>query len=536
MEMDESLPEGTGELSVPEPVEEDAPRRRTRRRRRSDDATRPAAGDKTRAKAGSRRRDGDAGATDARRRPRREGTRAKNRLRDADRSREAGEPRRRSHPSQTRRAVDRWWERLFEVADRRSFSRGASEYAANQTTRDYVLNTIGLGAWGMLFPLLSIIATQLAGTESAGMFSMAFTTATLVLYVGNYGVRTYQVSDIDEADSFASYQVHRLITCAVMLLICALWCGLKGYGREMTLIFWGAFGFRCVDALADTYEARLQQMGKLYLAGISVAVRSVAGIIAFALMLIVMKSLVVASIAMAVVALATFAVVTLPLAFLETPKSRAFDPEELKELFVECFPSFAALFLFGLIEAMPKFAMEGVLPYEDQVYFNAIYFPAQAILMVVGFVYKPQLVNIANVWADRGKRARFDLIVAAMLGVCAAVTVIMLAVFAWVGVWLNGLMYGVDFEPYRTSQYLMILAGGLSAGIDFLYQTITVLRRQGQATLIYLIAFLVVALASVVLVNMMGFAGAVYSYLIVMVVLFVMLATLFLMIRLRPAR
>ena len=88
-----------------------------------------------------------------------------------------------SEPPAFVRAANRWWDRLLDVADKRSFEGGASEYAPNQTTRDYVLNTIGLGAWGALFPILSIVATQLAGAEQAGMFSMAFTTATLMLYV-----------------------------------------------------------------------------------------------------------------------------------------------------------------------------------------------------------------------------------------------------------------------------------------------------------------------------------------------------------------
>lgn len=427
--------------------------------------------------------------------------------------------------------INRWWDRLLDVADKRSFSRGASEYEANQTTRDYVLNTIGLGAWGALFPVLSIVATQLAGAEQAGMFSMAFTTATLMLYVGNYGVRTYQVSDIDEADSFASYQVQRACTVAVMLLIGFLWCAVRGYNSTMTLITWGAFGFRAVDALADTYEARLQQMDKLYLSGVSQAVRAILGMVVFSVLLFVTHSLVAACIGMAIAAVASFVLLTLPLALLETPKSRGVDRVEILELFVECFPAFAAQFLFALIETMPKFAMEGVLPYEDQVYFNAIYFPAQSILMIVGFVYKPQLVRIANVWADRSKRARFDLTVLAMLAVSVVVTIVMLFVFGLVGVWLNGLMYGVDFEPFRIAQYLMIVAGGISAAIDFLYQIITVLRRQAAATVLYLAAFAFVAIASTALVRMVGFDGAVWSYLAVMVVLFVLLGVQFCVVR-----
>ncbi len=436
-------------------------------------------------------------------------------------------------PSRLSQLINGWWDRLLDVADKRSFSTAASEYAADQTTHDYLFNTAGLAAWGALFPVLSIIATQLAGAEQAGMFSMAFTTATLMLYVGLYGVRTYQVSDIDEADSFASYQVQRIVTVLVMLVVGWIWCAARGYDAEMTLITWGAFGFRAVDALADVYEGRLQQMGKLYLSGVSQAVRSVLGIVVFTVLLFVTHNLAVACVGMAVAALATFALLTVPLALLETPKSRSIDRIEITELFVECFPAFAAQFLFALIETMPKFAMEGVLAYESQVYFNAIYFPAQSILMIVGFVYKPQLVRIANVWADRSSRARFDLIVFAMLGVSVVVTLVMLFVFGAVGIWLNGLMYSVDFEPYRTAQYLMIVAGGLSAAIDFLYQVITVLRRQAQATVTYLIAFAVVALTSIVLVRMIGFDGAVYSYLVVMVVLLVMLGIQYALIRLQ---
>ena len=87
---------------------------------------------------------------------------------------------------------------------------------AHRTTRDYVCNTIGQAAWGGLFPLLTIVCTQLVGAEQAGYFSMAFVVGTLLLFLGNYGVRTYQVSDLDEMESFYDYQLNRVITCVAM--------------------------------------------------------------------------------------------------------------------------------------------------------------------------------------------------------------------------------------------------------------------------------------------------------------------------------
>jgi O-antigen/teichoic acid export membrane protein len=378
-----------------------------------------------------------------------------------------------------------------------------------------------------------VVATQLSGAQHAGEFTMAFTTATLLLYVGNYGVKTYQVSDIDEIESFASYQVQRLMTCLLMLALGFAYCWIRGYSRTMWLVSAGAYGFRAIDAFADTYEARLQQQDKLYLAGISQAARSVMGTTAFSLLLLLTRNLVMASNAMATAALLSLLLFTIPLTRLETPRSRPWALLEVKEIFVECFPTFLALFLFALIEAVPKYAMEGMLPYASQVYFSAIYFPAQAILMAVGFIYRPLLVKLASIWSDQHERTRFDLTIALVMGGCVAVTAIGLAFGRWIAVPMNSLFYGIDFEPYRGAQYLMILAGGLSAAADFLYQIITVLRRQATATGIYLAATVLVIAASVILVRLYGFDGAVWSYLGVMGFLFVALAIHYVVVRVR---
>ena len=436
--------------------------------------------------------------------------------------------------SLVRRVVDDWWERLYALAfGREPLGAQAQLYDANQGMRDYVWNTIGQTLWGSLFPILTIVATQLAGAEEAGRFNLAFTVATLMLFLANYGVRTFQVSDLDEMDSFGAYQIQRVATCAIMLACGWAYCTFKSYDTTMALITAGAFCYRAVDALSDVFEGRLQQMDKLYLSGISLSLRTVIPLVTFSGLLLVTKSLPSASIALAMAELICMGLVTVPLALLETPRTRSWEWLEVREIFVDCFPTFAAMFLFNLIESMPKFAMEGVLPYEDQVYFSAIYFPAQMALLAVGFIYKPQLVRLAGIWADANKRPRFDLIVLAMLGACVVVSLGLLIFAAVVGIPLASLLYATDFEPFRSAQYVMLVAGGFAAASDFLFQILTVLREQGTATFIYGGAFAFVAVASMILVRTTGFMGAVYAYLGVMVVLFALLATQYVLIRVR---
>ncbi len=396
-------------------------------------------------------------------------------------------------------------------------------YAAHRTKRDYVWNTIGIATWGMVFPILTIVVTQLVGVEQAGMFSMAFVVGMLLMIIANYGVRTYQVSDLDEAHSFSDYQINRWLTCIIMVVVGVLYCLVRGYADDMFTISLAVYFYKMIDGLADVYEGRLQQMDKLYLAGVSQSIRSVVVMVVFSIFLLITQNLMLACIAMAVASLATLIIVTIPLALLETPKSNKPRLSSISGLFKQCFPLFIALFLYALIDNMPKFVMEGVLSYDNQLYFNALYFPAMSILLAVGLIYKPQLVRLANLWADPSKHKRFDLIIVAMLAVIVVFTLIAIFIMAWIGIPIMSFLYGVDFEQFRGLSYIMLAAGGVTAAIDFLYQVITVLRRQKSVTKLYLITFGFSLFIPVLLVTFTGLPGAVIGYLIVMCILFVLL-------------
>jgi O-antigen/teichoic acid export membrane protein len=421
------------------------------------------------------------------------------------------------------RTINEWFNRLLDATSERSFSDQDERYAPNRTKRDYIFNTLGLGLWGMVFPLLTVIITQLSGVEKAGMFSLAFVVGLLLSYIANYGVRTYQVSDLSEEHSFSDYQINRLITSLVMIVIGILYCTIRGYETEMFTISIAVFVYRMLDSLGDVYEGRLQQVAKLYLAGISQTTRSLLVVVAFSISLVITRNLAISCIIMAVAALATLVLLTIPLAYFETPKSRKASLRSIKFLFKQCFPLFIAIFLFNLIDAMPRFIMEGALTYDNQLYFNALYFPAQFILIGIQFVYKPQLVRFANLWAERSKRKRFDLMILAVLGVIVLFTGLMLLAMGSFGLPLLSFMYGIDFEPMRNLCFMMLIAGGVIASIDFLYQMITVLRQQKSAMLPYAITLAFAVVLPIILVNVSGLGGIITSYFIVMVILFVLL-------------
>lgn len=395
---------------------------------------------------------------------------------------------------------------------------------------------LGTAVWGMVFPLLTIVSTQLAGAEEAGKFSIAFVTGTLIMIACNYGVRNFQVSDIDEKTSFASYQLNRWL-CGALALGCGLmYSSARGYDAQMATIGLGVYLYKVIDGVADVYEGRLQQADKLYLAGMSQTLRSVGVIAVFSAALFLTRSMPIAAMAMGIAAIASLVLVTAPLALLETEKSRRVSLREVGHLFVQCAPLFGALFLFNLIESMPKFVMEGALAYKYQLYFNALFFPAQAILLSIGFIYKPQLLRLSSIWANPRKRRRFDLIIVAVMALIVAITGVCAAFMAGPGIPLMSFMYGLSFERYRTLALLMVVAGGVTAAIDFIYAIITVLRHAGDVTKIYLICFAVSVVLPVILIKLLGLMGAVVSYLAIMALLLVLLIIEYAHIRQRIER
>ncbi len=430
------------------------------------------------------------------------------------------------------RLILAWWNRLMEG----SWSHQEEAYPAQKAGKDYLWNTLGFASWGAVFPIFTIVATQLAGVEQAGMFSLAFVTASLFMILANYGVRVYQVSDLKEEHSFADYQIQRIITCLFMFIVGYAYCRIRGYEHLMLTISMGAYGYRMIDALADVYEGRLQQKDKLYLAGISQTIRSVAVLVVGSLALALVRDLGIASLVMFAVAAASFFFVTLPLTLFETPATSRPQMGSIVALSRECAPLFVALFLYALVDSMPKFAMEGVLSYDSQLYFNALYFPAQSILLTVGFIYKPLLVRMSAAWADTKKRRRFDLFIVAMFVLIIVITLLNVAFLGWIGIPIMSFLYGVDFSSYKELGFIMLAAGGVTGAIDFLYQVITILRKQKVVPKLYLITFGFSLLILLLLINITGLPGAVIGYLIVMTMLLVLLLWQYVTVRLEIAR
>ena len=91
------------------------------------------------------------------------------------------------------------------------------ENSQKRNTIWYSLGSICSSASSMITLL---VVTRIMGAEGSGIFSLAWSAAQLMLTIGWFSTRQYQVSDVQECFKFYDYYYAKVISSTLMM-ICA---------------------------------------------------------------------------------------------------------------------------------------------------------------------------------------------------------------------------------------------------------------------------------------------------------------------------
>ena len=91
-----------------------------------------------------------------------------------------------------------------------------------QFRKNFIWNVLGTGlnAFNSLF--FMIIVTRLNGVDQAGIFTIAFSTACIIYFVGVYAGRIYQVTELNKEITDKEFIVNRSISTILMLILVIL--------------------------------------------------------------------------------------------------------------------------------------------------------------------------------------------------------------------------------------------------------------------------------------------------------------------------
>lgn len=394
----------------------------------------------------------------------------------------------------------------------------------------YIWNMIGSMLMAFQSVIMLMVLTRTVGLAEAGIFTIAYANASLFLNIGKYGMRNFQVSDVNGQFSFVEYLSSRWITTALMIIISVVYIVhssmVNNYSFEKSMVIIWMCLFKVADAIEDVYYGMYQQNGRLDIAAKAMTIRMFVTIIIFAIGIMVLHSQLVALI---IATLTTFGLLGLFLSwtygtFKEKKGHR--EKGQVARLLKSCFPLFAGAFLSFYIGNAPKYAIDSLLSDELQACYGFIAMPVFVIGLLNSFIFNPILFQMSCLWNER-KVKKFLKRTVIQLVIVVGITIICIIGAYFLGTPVLSILYNTNLVPYK-KELLILLVGGGFLGLSGLLSTVIIIIRfqKGIAWIYAGVAILAYVLSNPV-VSKYGIMGAVVLYVMLMVILCLCFAGLF---------
>ena len=391
---------------------------------------------------------------------------------------------------------------------------------SNNITRDsYLWNVFSATIFAIQSAILLMIITRTNGLEDAGVFSIAYAIASLMYYIGEYGVRKYQVSDINEEMTFTDYHSHRITACVIGLIVSGLYVAngifRQGYTPYKAYIVFSICVIKVIEAYSEVYFGRYQQVGRLDVAAKTNSYRIMVGLIICIATLIVTRAMVISMTVWLVVSV--FAVLSSSVLVYKDfgTLTFTFRWNKIWRIFKECFPIFAGYFLLLYVGNAPKYAIDACMSDTDQAMYNFIFMPVFAIGMFANFIFNPILVDLAHMWDERRIRD-FTIMVIKQILVITGITLLAIAVALTIGPPILGILFNADLGDYKIDLAILMVGGGMLAFVNFFAVVVTVMRFQKHLTSGYAVMAVGAWLLSNRTVQAYGIRGASLLYTVLM--------------------
>lgn len=388
---------------------------------------------------------------------------------------------------------------------------------------EVIWNSISSVVSSMLSAVLLLFCTRINGTVAAGIFSIAFATSVILNAIGDYGVRVYQVTDVNRKYKFGEYLGLRAVVVTIMFVIGSIFVFVSGYEPEKLIICLLLILFRVIDNLSETYQGEFQIQGRLDIGSKSVVIRNISAMIAFFITDIIIKNIVISTLVLFVTNLVLFLLYDLNKIKEFTSEKINFDINSVKLLLKECFPICISTLLSLYITNAVKYAIDGVKDYDMQTYYNIIYLPTFTINLASLFIIRPMFKTFGEYW-NSGKTKEFTKIIIILILLIIVITILIELVCMFLGIPILNLIYGVDLNLYKVDLLILVLSGCFYSISILMLNVSTTIRKQKITTVIYVIVSIIALIISSALVSNMGMRGASISNVIITIVLAILLS------------
>ena len=377
--------------------------------------------------------------------------------------------------------------------------------------KNFIWNSLGTGinSFNSLFFL--IIVTRVNDIQTAGIFSIAYATATILYTLAMYSGRLCQVTDIKNKITDKDYIVNRTLTCIIMLIGAAGFLLIQQYSGFKTTIFALLAIFKGIEAFSDILYGVMQKNDILYKSGQSLSLKGFVGIAAFLIVDLVTRDLRWACLAVIVVnvlvlVIFDYLMITRKLIDIKVKVDFGNVLSIFKSEFFVFVNSFAGIYILNA----PKYAIDNFLTDDIQAIYGYIMMPATVMTLFTQFIVMPFLGKLKEMYEQKQLKEIEKVTLKIKLIVIAFGGFAVLCAYL-IGPEFLGLVYGLDLTAYRMN-LCVIIGSYIFYAISYInLVTLTTIRHTFIQFVIYVASMVIAYIGSTVLVQNFGINGATFS-------------------------
>ena len=385
-----------------------------------------------------------------------------------------------------------------------------------QFRKNFIWNVLGTGlnAFNSLF--FMIIVTRLNGVDQAGIFTIAFSTACIIYFVGVYAGRIYQVTELNKEITDKEFIVNRSISTILMLILVILFSVIRGYNLYKSTMFLLLTLYKALEAFSDVLYGILQKNDRLEIVGKSFFMKALFSVILFFIIDYITKNMITSTISIILVNI----IILIVFDFKNVLKFVDLKTKVKKENILKIFKSFLGVYILNA----PKYAIDSFLAENYQTIFGIIVMPATVIGLVAQFLIHPYLNKIVELYKNRDLK-NLNKLILKLIFMIVAFGIISSLLAYFLGPEVLGLVYGIDLKVYRIGLLIIIISATLYT-IGVIYSSVlTAVRETFSQFIAYIIISLFAIVCSNILTKQKGMNGAVIAYFAIMALQFIIYTT-----------
>lgn len=373
-------------------------------------------------------------------------------------------------------------------------------------------NYVYLGAqW-----IISVLLVRLGGFEDAGYFSLAMTVGNMFGLFGGYGLRSFQVSDINNRYSNSTYAVSRLFTVFASLVLCLAYSVISGYSFRIVFLIMLYMAFKASEAYSDVLTAIWQRNGNMRSVGMSLFFKGIVSLIVFFAVYSAFGSVLSATAAMAaavILIMVLYDFRVLRKYEVQRELFRSINKTEIVSLLKQGALTMLYVVSTSVFLAVPRQVIEQKLSAEMLGIFSSVSAPTVVISVFSVGVLLPLAPKLAQMYRQCDKKGLFS-VIAISCGVCVFTGAAAAGLSVLVGKQVFSLLFGEEILSYYSLFYYLILSASLIAVLNCVATVYIAFRKLKSILALSTGACAAVTVLSLVLIPRFGIYGAAYAMII----------------------